>query len=93
MLILLEVPLIGYLVAPETTAERVKRFSAWLSRDGAKIALGLAVLVGLGARRARRRRPAQQLSLRRRWPSRPCMPATVQPSRSARASASSAPAV
>ena len=48
MLILLEVPLIGYLVAPETTAERVKRFSAWLGRDGAKIALGLAVLVGLG---------------------------------------------
>ena len=48
MLILLEVPLIGYLVAPETTAERVKRFSGWLGRDGAKIALGLAVLVGLG---------------------------------------------
>jgi hypothetical protein len=48
MLILLELPLVGYLLAPETTAERVKRFGAWLGRDGAKIALGLAVLVGLG---------------------------------------------
>lgn len=48
MLILLEVPLVGYLLAPEKTADRVKRFSGWLSRDGGKIALGLAVVVGLG---------------------------------------------
>ena len=47
MLVLLEVPLIGVTLAPETTADRVRRFSAWLSRDGGKIALGLAVLVGV----------------------------------------------
>jgi hypothetical protein len=47
MLVLLEVPLVGYTLAPETTAVRVKRFNDWLSRDGGKIALGLVVLVGL----------------------------------------------
>ena len=47
MLVLLEVPLIGYTLAPEKTAGGVKRFSAWLSRDGGKIALGLAVLIGV----------------------------------------------
>jgi hypothetical protein len=47
MLMLLEIPLIGYTLAPEATAVRVKRFSAWLSRDGGRIALGLAALVGL----------------------------------------------
>jgi hypothetical protein len=47
MLMLLEIPLIGYTLAPETTADRVKRFSAWLSSNGGRIALGLAVLVGL----------------------------------------------
>ena len=47
MLLLLEVPLIGYTVAPETTADRVKRFSAWLGSNGGRIALILAVLVGL----------------------------------------------
>ena len=47
MLALLEIPLIGYAVAPETTADRVKRFSDWLSDKGGRIALVLAVLVGL----------------------------------------------
>jgi hypothetical protein len=47
MLMLLEIPLVGYALSPETTAVRVKRFSAWLSRDGGKIALVLAVLVAL----------------------------------------------
>jgi len=47
MLVLLEVPLVGFTLAPETTAVRVKRFNDWLSRDGGKIALALVVLVGL----------------------------------------------
>jgi hypothetical protein len=47
MLVLLEVPLIGYTLAPEATADRVKRFSAWLSRDGGRIALIGAVAIGL----------------------------------------------
>jgi hypothetical protein len=47
MLMLLEIPLIGYAVSPEKTAERIKRFSDWLSRSGGKIALGVALFVGV----------------------------------------------
>ena len=47
MLTLLEVPLLGYTFSPEKTSAAVKRFSAWLSRDGGRIALVLAVLVGI----------------------------------------------
>jgi di/tricarboxylate transporter len=47
MLILLEVPLIGYTVSPEKTAVAIERGSAWLSRDGAKIGLVLATIIGL----------------------------------------------
>lgn len=47
MLVLLEVPLIGYTVAPEATADRVQRFGAWLARDQGRIALVLAVVLGL----------------------------------------------
>ena len=45
MLALLEVPLIGYTVAPEKTAATVERLGVRLSRDGGKIAL--VVLVAL----------------------------------------------
>jgi hypothetical protein len=47
MLMLLEVPLIGYTVSPQKTAVAIKRGSAWLSRDGAKIGLVLVVIIGL----------------------------------------------
>jgi Sap, sulfolipid-1-addressing protein len=47
MLLLLEVPLLGYAIAPEKTATTVQRFSNWLSREGGRIALGLAVLIGI----------------------------------------------
>ena len=47
MLTLLEVPLLGYTFSPEKTSAAVKRFSAWLSRDGGRIALVLAVLGGI----------------------------------------------
>jgi uncharacterized membrane protein len=47
MLTLLEVPLLGYTFSPEKTSAAVQRFSAWLSRDGGRIALVLAVLVGI----------------------------------------------
>lgn len=46
MLMLLEIPLAGYAISPEVTATRVQRFSAWLSRDGGRIALAGAVVVG-----------------------------------------------
>jgi hypothetical protein len=46
MLMLLEIPLIGYALSPDTTAMRVQRFSAWLSRNGGRIALGGALIIG-----------------------------------------------
>src|SRR3954454_22985685 len=47
MLLLLEIPLLGYAIAPEKTATTVERFSDWLSREGGRIALGLAVVIGI----------------------------------------------
>ena len=47
MLVLLELPLLGYAIRPEATARTVERFSAWLSRDGGRIALIGAVVVGV----------------------------------------------
>jgi Sap, sulfolipid-1-addressing protein len=47
MLILLEAPLIGYTLSPEWTQRTVDRLSAWLERDGGRIALAGAVVVGL----------------------------------------------
>jgi hypothetical protein len=44
LLILLEVPLVGYLVAPERTVVEVQRFRSWLSRRGRRMAI-----VGAGA--------------------------------------------
>jgi hypothetical protein len=44
---LLEVPLAGYFIAPEKTAERVKGFRAWLARNGR--AAGIVVAAVLGA--------------------------------------------
>ncbi len=47
MLILLEVPLVGYAVAPERTAEAVQDFRAWLRRRGRAIAVYVAAVVGI----------------------------------------------
>lgn len=47
MLALLEVPLLGYWLAPETTPGRVDRFRAALRRDGRRLAIRLATLVGV----------------------------------------------
>ena len=47
MLVLLELPLLGYVFRPEATARSVERFGAWLSRDGGRIALVGAVVVGV----------------------------------------------
>lgn len=47
-LTLIEVPLLGYAFAPEKTQDRVTRFRAWLSRNGRRVAIrGAAVLGGL----------------------------------------------
>lgn len=44
--LLLELPLAGYFFAPQETAERVRRFRAWLSRNGRKA--GIIVMAVLG---------------------------------------------
>jgi hypothetical protein len=49
MLILLELPLLGYVLRPEWTADAVQRFSGWLTRRGGRVALiggaGVGVLL------------------------------------------------
>jgi hypothetical protein len=47
MLLLLELPLIGYTVKPEWTALTVHRFNDWLARSGGKMALRVAGVVGI----------------------------------------------
>lgn len=44
--LLLEVPLAGYLVAPEKTAERVARFRSWLARNGRQAGIIVAIVLG-----------------------------------------------
>jgi hypothetical protein len=47
MLVLLEVPLFAYWVAPETTPGKVERFKSWLRRDGRRVAIKVATVIGL----------------------------------------------
>lgn len=47
LLILLEVPLVGYYVAPERTVVEVQRFRAWLTRRGRAIAVDAFAVIGL----------------------------------------------
>jgi len=44
--LLLEVPLAGYLFAPEKTADRVHRFRAWLVRNGRQAGIIGAIVLG-----------------------------------------------
>jgi hypothetical protein len=37
--LLLELPLLGFVLAPETTQELVERFRAWLTRNGRRVAM------------------------------------------------------
>lgn len=47
-LTLIEIPLLGYAFAPEQTKDRVTRFRSWLARNGRRVAIrGAAVLGGL----------------------------------------------
>jgi len=47
LLILLEVPLVGYFVAPERTVVEVQRFRAWLTRRGRAMAVGAFAVIGV----------------------------------------------
>lgn len=47
MLILLELPLLGYAFTPEKTAAAVEGFNSWLSRRGARVALIAGAVFGV----------------------------------------------
>ena len=47
MLILLELPLLGYATRPEWTAATVQHFSDWLTRRGGRVAMIGGALAGL----------------------------------------------
>jgi hypothetical protein len=44
--LLLEVPLVGYLLAPERTADAVKGFRVWLARNGRRTGIIVAAVLG-----------------------------------------------
>ena len=46
MFVLAELPLIGYLVAPEATQLRVAGFQGWMSRNGRTVGMWAAALIG-----------------------------------------------
>jgi Sap, sulfolipid-1-addressing protein len=48
MFLLVEVPLVGYLVSPEATAERVASFSTWLNSNGLRVMGWLVGAFGVG---------------------------------------------
>jgi Sap, sulfolipid-1-addressing protein len=47
MLMLLELPLLGYVLRPEATAAAVKRFSDWLTRSGGRVAVIVGGVFGM----------------------------------------------
>ena len=46
LLILLEIPLLGYVVAPERTVVEVERFRGWLSENGRQMAIVGCAIIG-----------------------------------------------
>jgi Sap, sulfolipid-1-addressing protein len=48
MFLLVEVPLIGYLFRPETTAERVAALSKWLNANGLRVMGAIVGICGIG---------------------------------------------
>ena len=46
-MVLLEVPLLGFAFAPDSTVRVVKRFQAWISSDGRRIATRAALVIGV----------------------------------------------
>jgi hypothetical protein len=46
LLLLIEIPLLGYVIAPERTVVEVQRFRAWLSRNGRRMAIIGSAAIG-----------------------------------------------
>jgi hypothetical protein len=47
MFVLVEIPLVGYVVAPERTAQRVRAFDAWLRTYSRQLAAAIAAAIGV----------------------------------------------
>lgn len=47
LLLLIEIPLVGYFVAPERTVVEVQRFRSWLSRRGRRMAVVAFAVIGV----------------------------------------------
>lgn len=47
MLLLIELPLLGYVFAPDWTVKTVEGFQAWISRDARRIATRAALVIGV----------------------------------------------
>jgi hypothetical protein len=47
MLLLLEIPLISFVVAPAWTPVAIDRFKGWFARNGAQVAVIGATLIGV----------------------------------------------
>ncbi len=46
MMVILEVPLLGYTFAPDSTVRAVERFQVWVTRDARKIGTAAALILG-----------------------------------------------
>jgi hypothetical protein len=46
-MMLLELPLIGYVIAPEWTQDAVTRFREWIARNGVRVAGNVAIVIGV----------------------------------------------
>lgn len=44
---LLELPLVGYVIAPEWTQDAVTRFREWIARNGVRVAGKVAIVIGV----------------------------------------------
>ena len=47
MFAFIEIPLAGYVVAPERTARLTARFNAWLDRTGPRVGIAMLALIGV----------------------------------------------
>lgn len=47
LMLLLEIPLVGYYLAPDRTVVEVGRFRGWLTRNGRQMAIVVAAILGL----------------------------------------------
>jgi hypothetical protein len=47
MFAFIEIPLLGYAVAPEQTARLTARFNAWLDRTGPRVGIAVLALIGV----------------------------------------------